>query len=400
MPNYRYQAVDEDGKRVKGRMRAADENELHRLLLEQELYLTRAREIGERSIGRPLKARELSELARELGTMLQSGIPLVRALTILSEEEGISRQIKRIYEQVRRQVCCGYALSEAMEQQTGVFPELMRSIFRAAEASGSLGRTALTLAEYYSRSYKLEARKKNAVIYPRILAVLLMATIILVTGFVLPQFEPLFRLMEELPLPTRILYAITDFMKDRWYLAVAGAAGILLGGRAAGKVPAVRIGWDWMRLHMPVIGRLQRTVCTAQFARALSALYSAGIPIVAALKIARKTVGNSYIDHQFDKVIFLVQSGSTISDSLDTIDGFLKKLSSSVRVGEESGDLDIMLASVADAMEYDAEQAVNRMITYLEPLMIVVMAVIVGGIMAAVMLPIYDSYHAIEQAGF
>lgn len=399
MPKYRYQAVDENGKRVNGRLTAADETELHALLLEKELYLTRAKVITEQKRGRPLKARELSEFSRELGTMLQSGIPLVKALTILSEEGCIRPDTRGVYEQVLNHVCCGFSLAEAMEQETGVFPDLMLSMFHAAEVSGSLGKTALLLAEHYSRAYKLDTRTRNAVIYPKLLVVLLIAMTGLLVGFVLPQFEALFRMMEELPLPTRILYSITDFMTERWYLVMLGAAAMGLGGKAASRIPVIRRGLDWVSLHVPVLGRLQKTVCTAQFARAFSSLYSAGIPIVSALQIARKTIGNSYIDFQFDKVIFMVQSGSTVSDSLNTVDGFLRKLSASVRVGEESGNLDVMLSSIADSMEYDAEQVVSRTITYLEPLTIVIMAVIVGGIMAAVMLPIYQSYHVIEQTG-
>lgn len=400
MPNYRYQAVDEDGKRVKGRMSAANEAELHALLLEQELYLTRAAVTAERKKGRPLKAGELSEFSRELGTMLQSGIPLVKALAILSGEEGLGPDVKRSYEQLLKGICRGQALSEAMERQTGVFPELMRSMFCAAEISGNLDRTALLLAGYYSREHKLEVKTKNAVIYPKLLSALLLLVIGFLLCFVLPQFESLFSLMEELPWPTRILYAAADFLTEWWYLVVIGALGIGLAGRAASRILLIRKWLDWAKLHTPVFGRLEKTVCTARFARVLSSLYSAGIPIASALQIARKTVGNSYIDAQFDRVIFMIRSGSTVSDSLDTVDGFLQKLSAAARVGEESGKLDSMLVSMADSMEYDAEQAVGKMVAYLEPLVIVVMAVIVGGVMAAVMLPVYESYHAIERAGF
>ncbi len=400
MPYFRYQAVDEDGRPVKGEMRAADETELHRLLLEQELYLIRAKVVTKKRKGRPLKTRELSEFSRGLGTMIQAGIPLVRVLTILVEEEGIRPEARGVYQQVLDQVCCGYALSEAMERQSGMFPELMCSMFRAAEASGSLGQTALLLAEHYSKAYKMDARTKNAFIYPKLLAVLLVVMTGFLVGFVLPQFEPLFSLMEELPLPTRILYKAADILTRRWQFAAAGAAGIWLGSRAIVRIPAVRKGLDWVLLHMPVLGKQEKTVCTARFARAISSLYSAGIPIVDGLQIARKTTGNSYVDDQFDKVIFLVRSGCRVSDSLDTVDGLLKKLPASVRVGEETGNLDVMLTSLADSLEYDAEQAMNRMVTCLEPLMIVIMAIVVGSIMAAVMLPIYESYQAIEQAGF
>ena len=162
------------------------------------------------------------------------------------------------------------------------------------------------------------------------------------------------------------------------------------------SVSAVKVGMDYIKIRLPVVGRLLKVIYTARFARSLSALYASGLPIVQALQIARKIVGNHYIDSQFDQVISGVRAGNTLSESLSKVDGFVKKLSSSVMIGEQTGSLGDMLGATADTLDYEAEMAVARLTTFLEPVLIVVMALVVGFIMLAVIMPIYGSYNAIE----
>ena len=152
-----------------------------------------------------------------------------------------------------------------------------------------------------------------------------------------------------------------------------------------------------MELRIPKIGRLKKIIYTARFSRTLSSLYSAGIPIITCLQIAKATIGNSYIESQFEKLIADVRSGETLSSGVDKIDGFVKKLPSSINIGEETGALDHMLISIADQMDYDSEIATEKMVAMLEPVMIVIMAVVVGFIMISIIQPIYGSYQAIAD---
>ncbi len=398
MPRYRYHAVDQNGKNRKGQMQALGERELHGLLLEQGLYLIQAEELKERRQRYSLKPRELEEFSRGLGAMLHSGIPMVRALTILSQEEGLSPRIGRIYQAVLAQVCQGASLSAAMEQQNA-FPMVMIYTFQAAEASGKLEQTAFRLAEHYSREYKLAGKVRNATIYPRILAILLAVVTAFLISVILPQFQQLFQLMEKLPLSTRILYGISYSIRDYWYLALPGCMMLWVVWRKIKKLRPLRRLLARGVIAMPVIGSLRKTVYTARFARMLSSLYSAGIPMVPALQIGKKTIGNVYLEEQLDEMIAKIKNGTSLSQALGQTEGFLKKLSFSVQVGEETGSLDVMLMSVADALEYDAELAINRMVSYLEPAMICIMALIVGFVMVAIMTPIYGSYQAMEQIG-
>ena len=162
----------------------------------------------------------------------------------------------------------------------------------------------------------------------------------------------------------------------------------------------MKLWWDKCKVHLPVFGKLLKSIYTARFARTLSSLYSAGLPIVTALQVSRGTVGNSYIEKQFDQVIMVVRAGGALSDGLEKIDGFNRKLAASIRVGEETGSLDNMLDAIADTLDYEAEVAINKMVTFIEPTMIVIMAVIIGFVIISVIMPIYGSYNAIEYSTY
>nr|MCR5100938.1 type II secretion system F family protein [Butyrivibrio sp.] len=214
-------------------------------------------------------------------------------------------------------------------------------------------------------------------------------------GYVIPQFEDLFSQMETLPLPTVVMLAITDFVTTRWYVLIAIVIVLWLIFRFALKINKVKFYYDKLKVHIPVFGPLLKTIYTARFARTLSSLYSSGISIITALEIARDTIRNDYIESQFAGVIDSVKAGEPMSTSLEQIDGFVKKLAASIKVGEETGQLDSMLISIADNLDFEAEQATQRMVTFLEPVIIVIMAVIVGFIMLSVIVPVYSSYNTI-----
>ena len=268
-------------------------------------------------------------------------------------------------------------------------------MYRAAENGGNLGGTAMRLSLHYEKEHHLDTRIKGAVTYPKILAVMSVLMVIFIMSFILPQLSDLFDNMSQLPLPTRILFRISDFIGTHGIGLLAVLIILVLLFLLLFRIPAVRRKRDEWKLKIPVAGKLLSVIYTARFARSLSSLYRSGLPIVNAMQIARRTIGNSYIEGQFDEVISLLKEGHCLSEAVDHIDGFRKKLSSVIRVGEESGDLAVMLDSLADAFDYESEMATGRLISYLEPALIICMAVIIGFIMIAVMMPIYDSYSAI-----
>ena len=276
----------------------------------------------------------------------------------------------------------------------------MINMYRAAETSGRLAETAKRLAVHYEKEHQLGVKVRGATIYPRILAVLVFAVLVFIIAFILPQLTDLFDSLDTLPGPTRVLFGISSFvgMHWKWILAILAVLAVVIV--ILGKMPAVRQWIDKGKLKLPLVGNLLMVIYTARFARNLSSLYSSGIPIITAMQISRKTIGNSYIEGQFDEAIAMIRNGRPLSEALESIQGFRKKLPSVVRVGEESGDLVQMLDSMADSFDYESGMAINRLISYLEPALIILMAFLIGFIMIAVMLPIYQSYSTIGAMSY
>ena len=398
MANYRYKAQDNEGKILNGQASAANENELHEKLKADGLMLLDAKELvsAKRHLKR-LKFDRLSDFSRNLSKLLGAGVTLVRALKIISDDESIPLKEREIYADVLRQVRTGMPLSDALEEEGDTFPPLFINMIRSAESTGNLDATAANMAEYYSKEYKINQKISSTMTYPKILSVLIVLVVIVIMGFVLPQFEDLFAQMGTLPITTRILMAISNFVAHRWYVLIFGAILLFMAYKILFSIPAIKYRIDWLEIHLPKIGKLRKIIYTARFARTLSSLYAAGIPIITCLQIAKSTIGNTYIESQFDDMIAKVKAGETLSSGIDSIDGFVKKLTSSVGVGEETGELDSMLVSIADQMDYDSEIATEKLVSMLEPMMIVIMAVVVGFIMIAIIQPIYGSYQSIAN---
>lgn len=399
MRSFRYIAQNEKGKRISGRMDAADELDLAARLKQNGLMLISFQSRSGEARMKALSDQELSDFFRQLSELTGAGITLVRALYIIMQEDELKSHLKRAYDGLVRSIRQGNAVSDAMEQQ-GVFPALAVNMLRAAEASGTLDQTAVRLSVYYGKQYKLKSRLKTATLYTKVLCIVIIAAVAFIMAFVMPQFADMFSQLESLPAPTRFLMWLSDTIVTKWPVIIVFAVMLLMAGILVMRIGWVRLQWDKLLLRMPLLGKQKQIICTAQFARTLSSLYSSGLPIIAALNLAGKTIGNGYIESQFDRVLADVRGGESLSDALDQVDGFAKKLISSIRVGEESGSLDSMLLSIADALDYDSEQAMNRLLGYLEPLLIIVMAGIVGFIMLAVIVPIYESYSVLEAGAY
>lgn len=395
MQLYKYKAKDEHGRKVSGSLHAMDEFDLHERLKQDNLYLISAKAQVNAVRAKRIKSNALSEFCRNLGELIGAGVTLVRALRIIADNEALSDKEREIYNALLKQIMAGTSLSDAMETQGEAFPPLLINMFRSSETSGNLDEVALQLATYYDKDYRLMQKVKSSMTYPKILVVLIVLVVSVIMGYVIPQFQSLFSQMETLPFTTTVLLIISNFVKTRWYILLFAIAVIYLAVKLIFSIPDVKMWRDKMELHLPIIGKLRRVIYTARFARTLSSLYSSGISIMNCLQIARSTIGNTYIEKQFDKVIADIKAGENLSTAIDKVDGFTKKLSSTIMVGEETGALDTMLVSVANQMEYDSEMALNRLVAYLEPVMIVIMAIVVGFVMIAVIQPIYGSYESI-----
>jgi type IV pilus assembly protein PilC len=398
MTVYKYKAQDEHGKSISGTMQANDEDELHEKLKREGKLLVSARAKTEKKNTKKLKSKVVSEFARNIGKLVGAGVSLVKALKITAEDETITPLEREIYTNVGKLVRSGMAFSDALAEQGAAFPPLFINMVRSAEASGNLDQICMQMADYYEKDYRMSSKVKSAMTYPKILCFLIVAVVAVIMGYVIPQFESLFAQMDSLPVSTQILLTISNFVKSKWYIIIFIVVVAVMLFKVLFSIPQVRMAKDKVVLHVPVAGKLLKIIYTARFARTLSSLYSAGISIINCLNIAKNTIGNEYIESQFETVIAEVRAGGNLSEAIDKVDGFTKKLSSSIMVGEETGALDTMLVSIADQMEYDSELALGKLVAYLEPVMIVVMAVIVGFIMVSVIQPIYGSYQTISNS--
>ena len=229
MTTFKYLAINDKGKKVSGKLQANDDIDLQARLKNENLYLESAKEVVKRATGKKIRADRIADFARNLGKLIGAGVSLVRALRIICDDETLRPKERNIYEDVLKQVRTGISLSEAMQMQGISFPPMMISMFRSAEASGTLEATANQMADYYAKEYKLYKKIKSSMTYPKILGVLMVVVIAIIMGYVVPQFEDLFAQMESLPATTEILLAVSNFVADKWYLLILfGVIGFIV----------------------------------------------------------------------------------------------------------------------------------------------------------------------------
>lgn len=394
MPEYKYRAQDQNGKIVKGRSEAPDESALHKRFHDEGLTLLDATPVVKRVALRPLKKAQLADFARQLGTLTKAGVSLVKSLEIIAHDESIDSYQRDIFLKLRDRIVQGVALSNVMDELEPAFPPLFIFMIRASETTGNLDDAAMRLAEHYTDENELEQQVKSSLTYPKILSVLIVIVVAILFGYVLPQFEDIFADMPKLPLPTVILMAISDFVATKWYIILIAAALLVIFGKIFLRLPAIKYQIDKIKTKGKW-GKLTKVIYSARFARTLSSLYAGGIAIYNCIDIAKSTIGNAYIEAQFDEVLKKIAGGSSISDSIKNIDGFVVKLPASIKIGEETGQLSTMLESVANDLDFYSRQAIKKLTAYIEPVMIVIMAVIVGFVIIAVIQPIYNSYSTI-----
>ncbi len=396
MPVYKYKARNAMSVLVGGRREAADADELAAALRQDGQFLVSCRETApdEKTVYKP-KANELSEFSAELGTMLSSGITLVRAMHIFLQSDLKPKQ-RELYRRVYLDLQKGKSFSEALEAQNGAFPPLMINLFRSGEASGKMDQTAKKVGVHFQKDHKIRSKIKNAMIYPAILIVVGVLVFFGVFLFILPQFFESFKsLGVEMPGITKFMMAVSQGLIVHWDICLIAAIVLILALAVLLQNPKVRIRLDAVKLKLPKIGGLMRTIYTARFARTLSTLYTSGLSMLQALSVAADTIGNRYITAQFGKVIAQVRGGTPLSQALGEVDGFVPKLMSVTLIGEEAGRLDEMLDHMADSFDFESEKAIDRLIAMLEPAMIVVLAVGVGFVMVSVLLPLYTMYQNI-----
>ena len=342
------------------------------------------------------KTKDLAFNCRQLSAMLSSGLTLVKALDILSKEQE-NDKAKRIWIDIYEQVQKGESFSTALEMQGDAFPPFLKSMVNAGESSGSLDVVMKRMEAHYDKENKMNNTIKGAMIYPIILLVLAVAVVIVIFTFIMPVLQPLFGDdYTKLNIIAQFLLKVSDFLKSKWYILIIVAVGLFFGIRYALKVPSVRYKFDMYKITAPKIGPLMVKIYTARFARTLSSLYSSGIPMVECLERSAAILNNSYISDKFDQVISEVKQGEPLSAAITRTEIFESMFCSIIFVGEEAGALDEILEKSADYYDEEADSAVQRLVSLLEPMMIIFLGVVIGLILAGVYPAIYDSLSGLE----
>ena len=399
MEVFDYVAITPDNREEKGKIEAENRDDAYKQLYARGLYVSTLKSNNrDIEIEYRFKIAELSDFCRQIGNMLNAGIPLIKVLNIMQNRD-VSQKIKNVYLKLYKNIQKGESFSAALQESEKSFDKILINMVKAGEASGGLGLTMIKLADYYDRKDRLNKKVKSAMMYPMVLVALVIVVVIAMFTLILPNFLATFEGME-LPLITKILMAISSAMLNHAPLLIGITLIAIPLLVMFFSLTPVKIQVDNIILHLPKIGKLQSTIYTARFARTLSSLYTSGLGMVKRLQISNETVGSYFISSQFDEVIRRVRSGESLSVALRTVDGFDSKLIDCILIGEESGALDAMLVSMADTFDYDAEVATQSMVTVIEPVMIIIIAGMVGIIALGVMLPLMGIYQNVSSQSY
>lgn len=404
MPRYRYKALDARGDLLEGQMDAASEGEVIARLQEQGHLPVEARPAtGSAFEGggwkqwrqRPFAGAALVQFTQQLATLLSAGQPLDRALSILMETPEDQRS-QRVIADIRDSVRGGAPLSQALERQHGLFSRLYVNMVRAGEAGGSLHETLQRLADYLERSQELKGRVINALIYPAILLVVVGLALLFLLGYVVPQFSLMYQSLDvTLPWFTRAVLEVGLLVRQGWFVFIVVPALLLLWVERKRRDPVFRLGFDTWLLQRPMIGGLVAKLESARLARTLGTLLRNGVPLLAGLGIARNVLGNRALVADVSEAADAVKNGAGLASSLGRNGRFPRLALQMIQVGEESGTLESMLLKTADTFEQESARAIDRMLAALVPVITLLLASVVGVVIIAVLVPLYDLTNAI-----
>lgn len=431
MPNFIYSALDAKGEQTEGVLSASSEAEAIQMLRAQHLFPTQVYEEGTvkaaaRSIA-PKKSRGKSKASamnmtigkakntvkpkvlmiftRQLATLIDAGLPLLRSLTVLEKQEP-NPALKSTISVLADSVQGGSTFSESLAQHPKIFNKLYVNMVKAGELGGVLEVVLNRLAEYQEKAQKLKNKIASAMIYPAIVMFIAVAIMVFLMVVIVPKFKEMFNDNDaELPLISQVVFGFSEFclatpisiIPNVVWMFVAGFVFYLVLG-AMGKTKGGREILDRLKLHLPVFGDIQRKSAVSRFARTLGTLVTSGVPILQALNITRDTAGNVVISNAISKVHEAVKEGESIVTPLTASGVFPNMLISMVDVGEETGQLPEMLLKVADVYDDEVDGAVTALTSILEPIMIVFLALIVGAVVFALFLPLIKMISTMSEA--
>lgn len=402
MPVYEYTALDGSGKSINGIIDADSATAARQRLRGSGIFPVeiketsskpkdlRSRQISVSALLKRIKPGEISVATRQLSILLGAGVPLVGSLDALISQI-VNPPFKKTMAEIKESVNEGNSLAYALSQHSRIFSNIYVNMVRAGEASGSLDVVLERLADLSERQEALKGRFKAALAYPIFMFFIGTLVIFFLVTFVVPNITQVFGEMHQtLPIPTVVLIAVSNSLKSFWWLILMAAGCGFVIIRHLIKTPKGQHVWDRISLSIPILGSMNRKMVLARFGRTLGSLLHSGVPLISALQIVRNIVNNIIIAKVIDNAVEEIEEGKSLSGSLSQSEWFPSIVVQMISVGEQSGELEVMLGKTADIYEREVESQIMAMTSMLEPVMILVMGLVVGFIVISILLPIFE----------
>ena len=402
---FAYKVRDKSGKLVEGQLEAENAQLVVSKLRSMGYVPIEIEQQGANNLGRDLKIpffsdriklKDVSVFSRQFATMINSGLSMLRSLYILAEQTE-SKPLAAIVNQVRLDVERGSSLSAALAKHPKAFNRLYVAMVRAGEAGGVLDSVLQRLATTIEKQVELRRKVKSAMTYPAVVSLLVLLLVTAMLLFVIPMFQGIYgQLGGKLPVPTQILIDVSNVVRNLWYIVFAAEIAAVWAFRRWINSEEGRKRWDAIKLKMPVFGGLAKKTALARFGRTLSALVRSGVPILESLDIVQETSGNWVVSEAVRDTAQQVKRGEPLSRRLEEHDVFPPMVVQMMAVGEETGALDEMLDKIADFYDQEVEATVNALTSLIEPILIVIMGVVIGGMIISLYLPMFDVINLIK----
>lgn len=405
MPLFEYAGFNAQGKKVKGIIEGSGRRAALQVLKNQGIVAT---EIIQQSVTvkrggilpqfltqRRIPVNDLAAATRQLATLLSAGIPLDEALGTLADQQE-KPALGKALNQTREEVVQGQALNQGLAQHPQIFSDLFVNMVKVGESSGTLDQVLHRLADFLEEQARLRSRIQAAMAYPILMALIGTGVLFFLMAFVVPKVTRMLEDMDQaLPLPTQLLISTSDFLAEWWWLLILFMFGGFFALRRYLKTEGGRMYFDRRKLTLPLIGKLNLLLATARLTRTLGTLLRSGVPLLAALEIVQNLMDNRVLKKTLEDTIVAVREGESLAQPLLRSQVFPKMVSQMAAVGEKSGELEEMLFKVADAYEHQVDSTINALLSLLEPIMILLMGTVVGFIVLAILLPIFEASQGI-----
>jgi type IV pilus assembly protein PilC len=396
MPTYEYTARTAAGDETTGTLDLPSMDAVRDELRKKRLILVRVREQAKKARRKRIPTRDVVIFTRQFATMINSGLPLVQALDILAQQTE-NKTLADVTKQVVYDVESGHTLADALSKHGNAFSQLYVNMVAAGEAGGILDTILLRLAGFLEKNDAIVRKVKGAMIYPAVIFSVAGIAVVVLLIFVIPTFQSMFASVNlELPLPTRVVIALSELLQGFWWAMGGGAVAAVWAVRRYYRTEGGQLVIDRLLLNLPVLGDLLRKSAVSRFTRTLGTLLSSGVSILEGLEITARTAGNRVIHDAVMESRGSIAGGETIAAPLEKSGVFPPMVTSMIAVGEATGGLDEMLSKIADFYDEEVDAAVSALLSLMEPIMIVVLGVVVGGMIVAMYLPIFDMINAVQ----